>query len=134
MKKLLSIHYTAGAFNFAMLLLRLSIGLLMLQHGMGKISHFNEYAGQFYNFLGMGPKVSLILVIFAEVFCSFFIILGLFTRIALVPLIITMGVAFFSTHKANIEEGEMALLYLITYLVLLLVGPGRISVDGMIKK
>lgn len=130
MKRLLSIKYSAGAFNFAMLLLRLGVGLLMLmQSGMYKLTHFSDLSAKFYNFLGMGPQASLVLTIFAEVFCSFFI-----TRLAVVPLIITMCVAFFGAHNGNVQEGSAALLYLFAYLVLLLLGPGRVSVDGMIKK
>ncbi len=135
MRRLLSIKYSAGAFNFAMLLLRLGLGLLMLlQSGMYKLTHFSELSAKFYNFLGLGDKASLVLVIFAEVFCSFFVILGLFTRLAVIPLIITMCVAFFGAHSGNAQDGSAALLYLFGYLVLLLLGPGRVSVDGMIKK
>jgi putative oxidoreductase len=135
MRRLLSIKYSAGAFNFAMLLLRLGVGLLMLmQSGMYKLTHFSELSPKFYNFLGMGTQASLVLTIFAEVFCSFFLILGLFTRLAVVPLIITMLVAFFGAHSGNPQEGSAALLYLFAYFVLLLLGPGRVSVDGMIKK
>ncbi len=135
MRRLLSIKYSAGAFNFAMLVLRLGVGLLMLtQSGMYKLTHFSELSAKFYNFLGMGDRVSLMLVIFAEVFCSFFVILGLFTRLAVIPLMITMCVAFFGAHNGNLQEGTAALLYLFAYFVLLLLGPGRVSVDGMIKK
>ncbi len=135
MRRLLSIKYSAGAFNFAMLVLRLGVGLLMLtQSGMYKLTHFSELSAKFYNFLGMGDKASLMLVIFAEVFCSFFVILGLFTRLAVIPLIITMCVAFFGAHNGNLQEGTAALLYMFAYFVLLLLGPGRVSVDGMIKK
>ena len=135
MRRLLSIKYSAGAFNFAMLVLRLGVGLLMLtQSGLYKLTHFSELSAKFYNFLGMGDKASLMLVIFAEVFCSFFVILGLFTRLAVIPLIITMCVAFFGAHNGNLQEGTAALLYMFAYFVLLLLGPGRVSVDGMIKK
>jgi putative oxidoreductase len=135
MKKLLSIRYSAGAFNFSMLLLRLSFGLLMLaQHGMPKLMKFSELSTGFYDPIGMGSKAALILTIFAEVFCSFFVILGLFTRLAVVPLIILMCVAFFGANKGVVGTGEMALLYLTVYVVLLFLGPGRVSVDGMIKK
>ena len=135
MRRLLSIKYSAGGFNFAMLVLRLGVGLLMLtQSGLYKLTHFSELSAKFYNFLGMGDKASLMLVIFAEVFCSFFVILGLFTRLAVIPLIITMCVAFFGAHNGNLQEGTAALLYMFAYFVLLLLGPGRVSVDGMIKK
>lgn len=135
MKRLLSIKYTAASFNFSMLLLRLVFGLMMIaQHGMPKLMNFASMSNGFYDPMGIGSKTSLILVIFAEVFCSFFIVLGLFTRIALIPLIILMCVAFFGRHNALVGDGEMAVLYLTVYVVLLFLGPGRVSVDGMIKK
>ena len=135
MKRLLSIRYSAGAFNFSMLVLRLSFGLLMIaQHGMDKLMHFTERANGFYDPFGTGSKTALILAIFAEVFCSFFVVLGLFTRIAVIPLIILMCFAFLGANKAVFMSGELALLYLSVYIVLLFLGPGRVSVDGMIKK
>jgi putative oxidoreductase len=136
MKKFLSTYYSDGAFNFSMLVLRLSFGLLMLiNHGMAKLTNFNETASHFYNFLGMGSRTSLVLNIFAEVFCSLFLILGLFTRLATLPLIIAMLVAIFGAHAGQgIDKTEPAILYLTAYLVLLFVGPGKVSVDSMINK
>ncbi|MCE3281532.1 MAG: DoxX family protein [Chitinophagaceae bacterium] len=135
MKKLLSIRYSAGAFNFSMLVLRLAFGILMIaQHGMPKLMDFEKKAADFYDPIGIGSQASLIIVLFAEIFCSFFIVLGLFTRLAVIPLIILVTVAFFGRHGGAIAHGEMALLYLAAYIVLLFCGPGRASVDGMIKK
>jgi putative oxidoreductase len=135
MKKLLSTKYSAGAFNTAMLLLRLAVGLLMIAHGYDKLVHFSQYQAKFMNFLGLGTTVSLALVVFAEFFCSIFLILGLFTRLSAIPLIITMAVALVKAHKADfLGEGEMATLYLACYAVLLILGPGKISVDGMTGK
>lgn len=135
MKKLLSLKYSAGAFNAAMLLLRLASGAIMMHHGYDKLVNFAKYKTQFINFLGMGQSASLALVIFAEFFCALFIILGLFTRLAVIPLIVTMCVALFKAHHADfMGEGEMAALYLACFAVLLLLGPGRVSVDGMISK
>ncbi len=135
MKKLLSTKYSAGAFNAAMLLLRLGIGILMMAHGYDKLIHFSKYQPDFMNFLGMGSTMSLALVVFAEFFCSMFLILGLFTRLAAIPLIIATCVMVFKAHNSEVfGEGETATLYLTAYLVLLLVGPGRVSVDSMIGK
>jgi putative oxidoreductase len=90
---------------------------------------------KFINFMGMGTTASLALVVFAEFFCSMFLILGLFTRFAAIPLIITMCVALFKAHNGEVfGDGQTATLYLTGYIVLLLVGPGRVSVDGMIAK
>ena len=135
MKKMLSTSYSAGAFNAAMLVLRLAAGVLMMKHGYDKLVHFADYKSSFMSFLGLGSTSSLALVIFAEFFCALFIIIGLFTRWAAIPLIITMGVALFKSHNGEfMGEGEMAALYLCAYITLLFIGPGRISVDGMIAK
>lgn len=135
MKKLISTKYSAGAFNAAMLLLRLGLGILMMNHGYQKLIHFSEYQAKFMNFLGMGSTMSLALVVFAEFFCAMFIILGLFTRLAAIPIIVTMCVALFQVHHAAFfGKGEMDALYLTGFLVLLLVGPGKISVDGLTGK
>ncbi|WP_431216141.1 DoxX family protein [Puia sp. P3] len=65
-----------------------------------------------------------------ELFCPMFIIFGLFTRVAAVPLIITMSVALFKIKQGDIfGGGESAALYLLVYFCLLLSGPGRISID-----
>ncbi len=135
MKKLLSTKYSVGAFNTAMLVLRLSVGILMMLHGYGKLVGFGKMQHEFINFMGLGSSVSLALVVFAEFFCSLFLILGLFTRLAAIPLIIATLVMVFKAHKGDITgDGEHAFLYLTTYVVLLLVGPGKISVDTMIGK
>ena len=135
MKKLLSTKYSAGAFNAAMLLLRLGVGILMMNHGYDKLVHYGSRHSKFMDFLGIGSSISLALVIFAEFFCSLFIVLGLFTRLAVIPLIIAMSVALFKAHQAQFfGDGEKAALYLSAYIVLLLVGPGRVSVDSMVGK
>lgn len=135
MKKLLSTKYSAGAFNTAMLVLRLGIGILMMMHGYNKLVHFADKQHTFMNFMGLGSTISLVLVVFAEFFCSLFLILGLFTRLASIPLIIATLVMIFKAHNGDIlGEGEHAALYLTGYLVLLLLGPGKISVDSMTGK
>jgi putative oxidoreductase len=135
MRKLLSTNYSAGAFNTAMLLLRLTAGILMLMIGYDKLVHFQEHIPKMINFMGIGQKVSLILVVFAEFFCSAILIIGLFTRFACIPLIITMCVALFKVHNADFfGDGQTATLFLGSYIALLLVGPGKISVDSMIGK
>ena len=141
MKKLFSTRYSAGAFNFAMLILRLTVGILMMLHGYDKLKDFSGTVAQMqgFEFLGLSPKIIVSLLIFAEFFCSILLILGLFTRFACIPLIIAMAVALFKAHGGHIENGgpgggQMAGLYLLCYIVLLLTGPGKASVDGMISK
>lgn len=136
MKKILSIKYSAGAFNFSMLLLRVVFGLLMiLKHGYDKMIKFSTLQHDFYNFLGIGSKTSLVLAIFAEVICALFIVLGLFSRFAAIFLIITMLVAIYGFNAGKpLLELEVPLLYLSAFVTILLCGPGKISIDGMINK
>ena len=100
MKKLLSTKYSAAAFNIAMLILRIGACGLMIPHGYDKLIHFTSYKAKFMNFLGMGPTLSLALVVFAEFFCALFVLIGLFSRLACIPVIVAMCVAL------NILDGS----------------------------
>lgn len=107
----------------------------MMMNGYDKLKNFSTLEPKFMNFMGIGSSLSLALLIFAEFFCSLFLILGLFTRLAAIPLIIATCVMVFKAHNADIfGDGGTATLYLASYMVLLLVGPGRVSVDSMIGK
>jgi len=118
-----------------MLLLRLGLGILMMNHGYDKLIHFSEYKDQFISFLGMGKTLSLALAVFAEFFCSLFLVLGLFTRLATIPLIITMCVVIFKINNGQVfAQHESPALYVAGFLVLLIVGPGKVSIDSMIGK
>jgi putative oxidoreductase len=135
MKKLLSISYSPLAFNFSMLVLRISMGVLMMSNGYEKLIDFSKEQAGFYNFLNIGSTPSLLLCIFAEFFCALFITIGLFTRITVIPLLITMGVAVVDVHSMDFfGDGEIGTLYFSGFFVLLLCGPGKISVDGISSK
>ncbi len=136
MKKLFSTRTSDSAFSFATFLLRVGAGSLMLvNHGLDKLMHFGEKAGRFSDPFGLGSTTSLSLIIFAEFFCAAFIILGLFTRLAAIPLIIGMGVALFYSHNGQFfGDGESAGLYMTCFLAILFLGPGRVSLDRFIAK
>ena len=72
--------------------------------------------------------------IFCEFCCSLFLIAGLLVRLMTVPMIVAMGVALFDIHDATLPEGELALIYLIVFLILFVTGPGRFSVDYLIDR
>ncbi len=135
MKRFLSTHYSAGAFNFAMLLLRVVAGGFLLKHGYDKMVHFEETSAHMMSFMGLGAKASTALVIFAEFFCSLLVILGLFTRMACIPVIICMAVALFKAHDGDaFGQGQAAAMFLLCFTVLLFTGAGKVSVDSMISK
>jgi len=135
MNKFLSTKYSAGAFNFGMFILRVVLGLLVASHGYAKLIKFSSLRYRFMNFMHLGSTTSLSLVIFAELFCSIFLILGLFTRLASVFIIVTMFVVVFVASHGNIfDQGERGAIYLAAAIMILLCGPGKISIDGMIGK
>lgn len=135
MKKFLSTKYSTGAFNFGMLILRVILGLILISHGYEKLAKFPGLKDKFMNFIHLGSTTSLVLIIFAEFFCGILIVLGMLTRFAAIPVIIGMAVVFFVASNAHLfAEGERGGMYLATAILLLLVGPGKISVDGMMQK
>jgi putative oxidoreductase len=121
--------------DILVLLLRVSIAAFMITHGWPKLSKL--LAGgeiQFGNPIGLGPTLSLILVVFSEVFCSILIGIGLGTRLATLPLMVTMLVAAFVSHGADpFGRKETALLYLLIYLTLFVIGSRKYSVDYLLK-
>jgi putative oxidoreductase len=135
MKKLLSTNYSSGAFNTAMFLMRLVFGILLMNHGYGKLIHFNETAAHMPILFGMSSTITTALVVFAEFFCALFVILGLFTRLACLPILISFSYALTKAHNWDVfGKGEMATLFLGAFLVILIIGPGKVSVDGMVGK
>lgn len=99
-------------------------------HGWGKLQKMLGGDMSFADPLGVGEEVSLVLAVFAEVVCAILVALGLFTRAALIPLIITMMVAVFIIHADDpFGKQEFGLLYLVPYVTLFLTGPGKISLD-----
>ena len=135
MKKLISTGYNDLAFNLATFILRVGMGVLMIPHGHDKLVNFMSYKKDFYNLLGMGSTISLGIVVFAELFCSVFLIMGLFTRVIATILAIEMMVVVFSAHHGQVfGDGEHGMLYLTGYLAIVLLGPGRASLDGILGK
>ena len=123
--------------DWALLLLRLTFGgLMVINHGWGKLQNlFGDDPIQFADPLGVGMTASLGLTVFAEFVCGILIVLGLFTRLATIPLIVTMLVAAFIIHWSDpFANKEMALIYLAAYTALFLMGAGKFSVDHTMNK
>ncbi len=135
MKKIISVYNTSSSTAVALLVARIGIAALMLTHGLPKLMMiFSGAPLQFPPVMGMSPELSLTLVVFAEVFCSLFILAGFGTRIAVLPLAFTMLVAALFFHAADpFSAKEPALLYLLGYAVLLIAGSGKYSVDYLLQ-
>src|SRR4051794_39726626 len=121
--------------SFGLLILRVGIGGFMLMHGLDKLEMVrNEQFEMMGDPIGLGNKLSLYLLTFAELVCSGLVIVGFLTRLAAIPVVIAMGVAvfvahandpwtmseaamaFFNKQRENWSSKEPALLFLIPFL------------------
>lgn len=127
-------NYTLTA-HFWLMCLRILVGAFILTHGYPKLIHlFSGNAIEFTDPFGLGASFTFGLVVFAEFLCGVFIILGLFTRLASIPLIITMVFAFLHHSPDPFAVKEKALLYLLIFITLFVFGGGKFSLDALIGK
>lgn len=130
LKKLLKTGKHSSNINLGLLIFRVGISAMMMTHGWGKFQKVLNGDFTFGDPLGIGVEASLILAAFAEFICSILIILGLTTRYAAVPLMITMIVAWRIAHGDDpFGTQEKSVFYLLSYLMIFITGPGKYSLD-----
>ena len=135
MKKIFSTTYNPLQLDLLIFFARIMIACLMMTHGLPKMSKMLAGNFEFADPIGLGEKTSLIIVVLSEVGCSVLLILGLASRIALFGLIFTMFVIVFVTHASDsIGEKETPVLYLLTFVMLFVSGPGKFSLDYLISR
>ena len=140
MKRFFSTAYSESAFNLATLAIRVIFGLILCYYyGLEKLKNFSHLQYVFPDPFHIGHRISLALVIFAELLCGLLLALGFLTRFAALVLVISMSVAEFFAHKGHVAMvngtlHEQAYLYLAAFFAILMVGPGRFSVDGAMGK
>jgi len=98
LKRLFQTNINANAASLMLLILRIGIAVFMLTHGLPKLSKLLDGNTNFADPIGIGEMPSLLLTIFAEVVCSFLLLIGLASRLSAIPLIATMAVAAFYVH------------------------------------
>ena len=119
--------------SFLLLASRLLFGLTFASHGLDKLQHFTETAAHFPAPFGMSGEVAVSLSIFGELICGLAFTFGFLTRLALLPMIFTMIVAFTTVHGGSVSGGELAFLYLVIFVLSWFAGAGKFSVDGFIS-
>ena len=111
---------------------RMIFGGLLFSHGIAKWSNFDTMSTMFPDPLGIGSSASLSLAIFGEVICSLGFIVGAFYRLALIPMIFTMCIAFFVIHGADpFAVKELALVYLAIFVLMYIAGKCQYPFDSM---
>ncbi|TLP74124.1 DoxX family protein [Maribacter sp. ACAM166] len=108
---------------------RISVSAMLLTHGLPKFQKLISGNFEFGDPIGIGAAPSLFLAVIGEFICPILIIIGFRTRLSAIPAAITMGVAVFIAHGADgFGTKEKALLYLVAFLTIILVGPGRFGI------
>ena len=125
----------ARLLDAGLLLLRITAGGVGVLHGSQKLQGGVEnFASKLPKGVPM-PEISAWMAVGAETLGGALIILGLFTRLATIPFIFTMGVAFVMAHGMKLVgpgNGEHALVVGLMLITILLTGPGRISLDALL--
>ncbi len=131
--KRIFLSYQSLNTDIATLLLRLIFGGMFMRFGYMKITSYNVILPMFGDIIGIGSKLSFNLVIFAELVCGFLVLIGFLTRLTVIPIFITMIVAFFIAHaKDPFDVKALALLFLLLSIVVFVLGSGRLSVDRLL--
>lgn len=133
-KKLISTNPGAiVSSHTAIFILRVGGAALILAHGIPKLIKVFEGDFSFADPIGLGTELSLILSAFAEGICGILLLLGLWTRLATIPLIINMAVAVLFAHAGDpFGVKEKALLFLLIFIVLFFTGGSKYSLDKKI--
>ena len=125
---------SSKGYSLFLLIFRVFFGLMLMTHGLSKLYNYSELCITFPDFIGFGHELSLLLAISAETICSIGFIVGGLYRLAMIPMLVTMGVAFFHVHQGSMAQGELAFLYLIVFVIMYISGPGKYSFDAVIYR
>jgi putative oxidoreductase len=116
--------------HIGLALLRIAPNAFMLVHGIPKLQKLISGDIEFGNPIGIGAAPTLFLAVVAEFLCPILMIIGFKTKWAAIPSAITMAVAAFIVHGADpFSNKEKALLYLVIYVAIFLLGPGKFSIN-----
>jgi putative oxidoreductase len=123
---------SSPASSFGLLLLRVGAGaLLVIGHGWPKLMQFSQLAPKWVDPLHIGHDRSLMLTIFAEVFCAAMVALGFATRFASAVIVIMFGIiVFVVSHGKPFSDRELAIVYALPFLCLMFTGGGGYALDA----
>ncbi len=125
------------AYFLAPLLGRLAVGLLFASTGWGKL-HSLDKVTQFFTELHIpAPGLNAVVVAYSEFICGWLLVIGLCTRFATVPLIVSMVVAILTAKLKDIHGifdlvGADEFTYLCVLVMLFIIGPGKASLDAIL--
>jgi putative oxidoreductase len=125
--------------GLALLLGRLAVGLVFLSTGWGKVHNVAKVTEFFTSLHIPAPGLNAVVVGWSELLCGAALVIGLFTRLATIPLIVSMIVAIITAKRGDIH-GFFDLIafeettYLLVLVMIAILGPGSISIDHLLAK
>ena len=124
--------------SFGLLILRLSIGTMLIHHGYEKTADIENFADAFVRPIGIPfPILASYIAAYSEIYGSWLLIAGLLTRFAALSIVGTIGVAIYHaivTAGFNIYLLELLVLYMGGALCILLLGGGDFAIDRFLRK
>jgi putative oxidoreductase len=130
----------AGALSWAgPTVARWTVGWIFVLSGWGKLHNLDQVIGYFGELGIPHPELQAPFASGTELVCGTLVLIGLFTRVASVPLIITMIVAIVTAKKDDVSSvGDLFGLIEWSYIAMLvwlgLAGPGPLSLDALLVR
>lgn len=111
---------------WGLLFMRVSTAIMvLLVHGLPKLQNWNLELHRIEDPLGLGPTLTLSLAVFAEVLCPVLLILGVYARLACLPMLVVLHISLLLVHPDwTLEQGQFAWLLTILFTGLAITGPG----------
>ena len=136
MKNLFFFRSVKSHYNeIALLIFRVVVSVSLMTYGYSKLIRLIEGNIWSRTHLFFNEEVSLALVAFAEFFCPIFVAIGFWTRFFTLPIIYTFLVIVFDVHFDDpFSKMEKGILFLVSYLLIFMLGPGKLSVDNLTSK
>lgn len=131
LKQILSSDLGSSFNDAAFLLFRILLGIELFRvHGLKKFRLENGKKEVVPNPLGLPDKMNALVASLADTVVPFLIILGLGTRIAVLPTIGVTAIGYFVVHrKDSLEVRDVPYMYTLSLLLILALGAGRYSLD-----
>lgn len=117
--------------NAALLVFRILLAVELFRvHGMKKFRVENGQKEHVPNPLHLPEKLNGLVATFSDTVVPFFIILGLGTRLAVLPTIGVTAIGYFVVHKNDsLEVRDVPYMYTLSLLLILALGAGKYSLD-----
>jgi putative oxidoreductase len=123
----------------ALLVGRLAVGLLFLSTGWGKVNDIPKVTAYFEHLGIPAPGFNAVLVGYTELLCGTLLVVGLLTRLAAIPLMVSMIVAILTAKLSELHGlfdlvGFDEFTYLCVLVIIVLLGPGAASLDAVLVR